>query len=396
VVEFYDPFNKYGLKRVINCATSVTTLGGSIPDPAVFEAMADAGKAFSSIVELQKWAGIKIAEATEAEAGFPTASACNGLTLAAAACIMRGTDLENYEIGRGGRGGWSHLSMKLPLYTEGLKTEFIVENSSHGGYSHSVECAGGRFVKVDSTKEAMKEAYNPEKTAGYYFTARNAPKGLSMEEVIEIAHSNGVPVIVDAAAELPPKRKLKYYTGLGADLVVYSGGKHLAALNNTGMLAGKRNLIKLAQLQAYPFSGVGRGAKLSREMIVGLVKALEIYLAHDEEHAYNVWLKKAEWFRDHLKDVPGLQAGVTYQRVVEDGEPMAPFTYLVLDKSVCGLSGPELIAKLRASDPPIWTLWEPAFLLGKDYKGKMCINPEYMLEGEEEIVLAIIKEYLGI
>ena len=395
MVEFYDPFKKYGLKRVINCATSLTTLGGSIPDPVVFEAMADAGKAFSSIVELQKWAGKIIADATGAEAGFPTASACNGLTLAAAACIMRGTELENYDIG-GGRSGWSHLSMKLPLYTEGLKTEFIVEHSSHGGYAYSVECAGGIFVKVDSTKEAMNKAFNPEKTAGYYFTARNAPKGLSMEEVIEIAHGNGVPVMVDAAAELPPKRKLKYYIGLGADLVVYSGGKHLAALNNTGLLAGKAGLIKLAQLQAYPFTGVGRGAKLSREMIVGLVKALEIYLAHDEEHAYNVWLKKAEWFVDNLKDVPGIEAGIACQKVVEDGEPMAPFTYLKLNKSVCGLTGPELIAKLRASDPPIMTMWEPAFLLGKDYRDKMCINPEYMLEGEEKIVLTKIKEYLGL
>lgn len=396
MAEFYDPFKKYGLKRVINCATSLTTLGGSIPDPAVFEAMADAGKTFTSIVELQNWAGKKIAEATGAEAGFPTASACNGLTLAAAACIMRGTELENYDVGDSSRGRWGHLSMKLPLHTEGLKTEFIVERSSHGGYAHSVECAGGRFVKVDSTKEAMNEAFNPEKTAGYYFTARNAPKGLSMEEVIEIAHCNGVPVIVDAAAEIPPKRKLKYYIGLGADLVVYSGGKHLAALNNTGLLAGRAGLVKLAQLQAYPFSGVGRGAKLSREMIVGLVKALEIYLNHDEEHAYHIWLKTAEWFVDNLKDEPGIEAGISCQRVVEDGEPMAPFTYLKLDKAICGISGPELIAKLRVSNPPIMTLWEPAFLLGNDYKDKMCINPQYMLEGEEKIVLAKIKEYMGI
>ena len=393
--EFYDPFKKYGLKRVINCATSLTTLGGSIPDPSIFTAMADAAKGFSSIVELQNWAGRKIAEATGAEAGFPTASACNGLTLAAAACIMRGTALENYDPSSRGRGGWSHLSMKLPLYTEGLKTQFIVENTSHGGYAHSVECAGGRFVKIKSTKTALRDAYDPDRTAGIYFTARSAPKGLSLVEVLTVSQDLDVPVMVDAAAELPPRRKLKYYTGLGADLVIYSGGKHLAALNNTGLLAGKANLIKLAQLQAYPYSGIGRGAKLSREMIVGLVKALEIYLAHDEEHAYNTWLKKAEWFVEQLGGIPGVSAGVTYQRVVEDGEPMAPFTYLELDKSVCGLDGPELIAKLRASDPPIMALWEPAFLLGTDYKGKMCINPEYMLPGEEQIVLTKIKEYLG-
>ena len=248
MVEFYDPFKKYGMKRIINCATSLTTLGGSIPAPEVFEVMADAAKGFTSIVELQTWAGRKIAEATGAEAGFPTASACNGLTLAGAACIMRGTELENYDPSSRGRGGWSHLSMRLPLHTEGLKTQFIVEKSSHGGYAHSVECAGGRFIKVNSTKDAVKAAYDPDKSAGIYFTARNAPKGLSLEEVLEVSQEIDVPVIVDAAAELPPKRKLKYYTGLGADLVVYSGGKHLAALNNTGLLAGKADLIKLARL----------------------------------------------------------------------------------------------------------------------------------------------------
>ena len=92
--------------------------------------------------------------------------------------------------------------------------------------------------------------------------------------------------------------------------------------------------------------------------------------------------------------IPGVTAGVTCQRVVEDGEPMAPFTYLMLDKSLCGFTGPELIARLRASDPPIWALWEPAFLLGSNYKGKMCLNPEYMLPGEEYIVADRIKEYL--
>ena len=156
VKDLYNPFEKYGIRRVINAATSATNLGGSIPDPEVFRAMEDSSKSFVVITELQAWAGRKIAEATGAEAGLPVASACNGLTLAAAACIMKGTELEEYDPLSQGR--WSHVSMRLPMHTEGLRTEFIVQRECRNAYDHSVECAGGRFVEVDSTKEVLDAA----------------------------------------------------------------------------------------------------------------------------------------------------------------------------------------------------------------------------------------------
>jgi len=256
------------------------------------------------------------------------------------------------------------------MHTEGLRTEFIVQRECRNAYDYSVECAGGRFVEVDSTKEALAAAYDPERTAGYYFTARGARKGLSIEEVVEVAHANGSYVLVDAAAENPPKMKLRYYVERGADL------------------------MKLAHLQSYPFSGVGRGSKMSRETIVGLVKALEIYLASDEEAEFREWLHHVEYFVDELGAIPGVEAGITYQRIVETGEPMAPFCYLKLDEGVCGMSGRELVSRLQEGDPKIHTLWEPRFLLGPDCEGMTALNPEYMLEGEHEVVVKAIKELL--
>jgi L-seryl-tRNA(Ser) seleniumtransferase len=393
VKELYNPFEKYGIRRVINAATSATNLGGSIPDPEVFRAMEDSSKSFVVITELQAWAGKKIAEATGAKAGLPVASACNGLTLGAAACIMKGTELEEYDPLV--RGRWSHISMRLPMHTEGLGTEFIVQRECRNAYDYSVECAGGRFVEVDSTKEALDAAYDSERTAGYYFTARGARNGLSIEDVVEVAHANGSYVVVDAAAENPPKMKLRYYIERGADLVSYSGGKHIRGPNNSGLLAGRADLIKLAHLQSYPFSGVGRGSKMSRETIVGLVKALEIYLASDEEAEFQEWLHHVEYFVDELGAIPGVEAGITYQRIVETGEPMAPFCFLKLDEGVCGVSGRELVSRLQGGDPKIHTLWEPRFLLGPDCEGMMALNPEYMLEGEHEVVVKAIKETLG-
>ncbi len=386
-----NPFKRYGVKRVINAATSITTLGGSIPNQKIFKAMAEAGKVFASIPELQVWAGKEIAKATGAEAGLPVASAVCGLQLSAAACMMRGTELEKYE--PLDMRGWSHITMRLPLNTEGLRTEFIVQRTNRNSYDYSVELAGGRFREVEPTEEALIDAYDPEKTAAFYYTARNLKGSLPLEKVIEIAKIHKVPVIVDAAAEIPPKRKLRTYMEKGADLVSYSGGKHLAGPNNSGLLAGRADLIKLAHLQSYPFNGVGRASKMSRETIVGLVEALWIYLDHDEEEAFDRWVRWAEYFRDELSRFSGVSAEIVYQRVVEDGEPMAPFCAISLDESVTGVSGKELVSRLKKGEPVVYVIYEPEFLLGP-CPGKITVNPQYMLEGEHPLVVEKIKQIL--
>lgn len=386
-----NPFEKYGVKRVINAATSITTLGGSIPDQRIFKAMAEAGKAFASIPELQVWAGKEIAKATGAEAGLPVASAVCGLQLSAAACIMKGTELENYE--PLDMRGWSHISMRLPMRIDGLRTEFIVQKTNRNSYDYSVELAGGKFVEVASTVEALDKAYDGEKTAAYYYTARNLAGSLPLEEVIRIARGHGVPVIVDAAAQIPPKRRLRYYIDLGADLVVYSGGKHIAGPNNSGLLAGRSDLIKLAHLQSYPFNGVGRASKMSRETIIGLVEALWIYLDQDETHEFNEWTMWAEYFRDELCKIPGVTSEIVHQKAVEDSEPMAPFCAITLDEEITGISGKKLVSMLKQGDPIIYTIYEPEFMLGP-CPGKVTINPQYLLDGEHPLIVEKIKKIL--
>ena len=391
----YNPYEKYGLRRTINAATSLTRLGGSISFPEVFKAMEDASKSFVQIPELQAWAGEKIAEATGAEAGLPAAGASNALMLATAACIMKGTELEKYDPLE--LETWSHLTQKLPAHTEDLKTEFIVQKNDRNIYDHAVECAGGRLVEVGSdegTSEAeLDEAFNPQKTAAYYFTVRSSHNSLPLETVVKVAHKHGVPVIVDAAAELPPKKKLTQYIEKGADLVIFSGGKFIAGPNNSGILAGRKDLIKLAHLQAYPFHGVGRASKMSRETIVGFVTALKIYMEQDEEALFKAWESKANLIANQLGMIPGVEVGITYQRTVEEGEPMAPLCYLMIDEEALGMTGRELANKLREGDPSIEAPYEPKYLI-EDYHGKLTINPEYMLEGDEKIVVQRIKELL--
>ncbi len=386
-----DPYKKLGLRRVINAATSLTRLGGSIADPSVYHAMEEASKSFVQIPELQHWAGKAIAEATGAEAGHPTAGASNAITLAAAACIMKGTELENYDPLE--LETWGSIAKKLPAHTEGLRTEFIVQRTNRNVYDHAVEFAGGKVVEADPTEEALNEAYHKDRTAAYYYTVRSGADALPLKTIIKIAHSHGAPVIVDAAAELPPRKNLRRYIEEGADLVVFSAGKHIAAPNNSGILAGRADLIKLAHLQAYPFHGVGRASKMSRETLVGMVTALRLYLQKDEKKAYQEWLKKAQWITDQFKDIPGVEAGLDHQATIEDDEPMVPVSYIKLDPAVIGITGAELSKRLRDGDPSIEALYEPGFML-KDPKNKLMINPQNLLEGEAETVVDTIKNIL--
>jgi len=386
-----DPYKKLGLRRVINAATCLTRLGGSIADPSVYRAMEEASKSFVQIPELQHWAGKAIAEATGAEAGHPTAGASNAITLAAAACMMKGTELENYDPLE--LETWGSITKKLPAHTEGLRTEFIVQRTNRNVYDHAIEFAGGTVVEADPTEEALNEAYNKDRTAAYYYTVRSGADALPLETVVKVAHGHDAPVIVDAAAELPPRRNLKKYIQTGVDLVIFSAGKYISAPNNSGILAGRADLIKLAHLQAYPFHGVGRASKMSRETIVGFVTALRLYLQEDEEKTYNKWLKKAQWITDQLKTIPGVEAGLDSQSTIEDDEPMVPVSYIKLDPKTTGITGGQLSTKLRDGDPSIEALYEPGFML-KDAKDKLMINPQYLDDEDAHTVVDTIKAIL--
>lgn len=186
---------------------------------------------------------------------------------------------------------------------------------------------------------------------------------------------------------------LTRYTRAGADLTIFSGGKYIAGPNNSGILTGRADLIKLAHLQAYPFHGVGRASKMSRETIVGLITALNLYLQEDEEQKYAQWQAKAEWIKEQLTGVPGVEPGIDHQATVEEDHPMVPLCYIKLDQRATRITGGDLATRLRDGDPSIETLYEPGFLL-KDPKGKLVINPEFLQPGEAETAIKEIKPIL--
>jgi L-seryl-tRNA(Ser) seleniumtransferase len=382
ILSVYDPFEKFGLRRTINAATSLTTLGGSQPDPAVFEAMIDASKAFIYIPELQNWAGKKLAKAFGAEAGLPAAGAVNSLMLSCAACIMRGTKLGEYN--PLDKPSWAHIIQRLPMHSEGLPTEFVVLEDSRTEYDHAIEAVGGKPVEAGTkegvTVDDLHKAFKPGKTAAYYYTLYAFKDQVPIKDFVEVAHSHGVPAIVDAAPCLTLEA--------GVDLLIFSGGKQFNAPNNTGILLGKANLIKLAHLQAYPFDGIGRASKMSRETIVGLITALELFMERDDDTYYTELLEKTKAFSKQLDQIPGVSSGVLFEpSIVEDVVPPS-YAWIETENLRTVYDG------LLAGSPSIKALYEP-FFITNEAANRITFKAEYLLPGDIEIIMERVRELVG-
>jgi L-seryl-tRNA(Ser) seleniumtransferase len=216
-------------------------------------------------------------------------------------------------------------------------------------------------------------------------------KGLPLEDVVKIAHENNMPIIIDACMLPPPKSALRLYTSMGVDLVCMSGGKIIAGPNNTGILAGRRDLIKLAHLQSYPFEGVGRPAKLCRETIVGRVTSLKLYLEADDSLLFDKWLRIANNIAEELNKIPGIMTDIDNYKDM-NGSPQVPLCTVRVAEEIYGMSTRDLHLSLIGCDPSIVTIYEPYFLL-EDYIGLFSISPQYLSEGEDDYLINKIQEF---
>jgi L-seryl-tRNA(Ser) seleniumtransferase len=364
-----------GIPTVINAQSWVTALGGSLMRPEVFAAMEEAGRYFVEIEKLHDAAGEVVARAVGAEAGFVTAGAAAGNLLMAAA-VMTGSDEAKIE--------------RLPD-TTGMKNEVLIFKAQRNYYDKAFEVSGARLVEVGMPGGARQyhlEAAFTDRTAGVALIfAPFIRQPLSLFEVVEIAHSRGVPVIVDASAEVPPIGNLTRYTAEGADMVTFSGGKGIRGPQNSGLLAGKRELIKAARMNyQYPGpsrAGIGRAAKVSKETLVGLMTAIELLLETDHEAVWAGWRAKAEYIAGRLKGIPGTRV------VVEEEENrQGPQPVIYFDQGWKGLAPAQIRARLREGDPPIW-------VGGGGYGDEINMAMVNVQDGEEVVIadrlLAILR-----
>lgn len=276
-------YEQIGVPSIINGRGATTAVGGSLMWPEVIEAMAQASQAFVEIDLLNRKVGEKIAEVMGTEAGYVTSGSAAGMALAAAACIA-GRDAEKIR--------------RLPD-SQGMRNEIIIHRSHRLNYDQMYRAGGARLVEIGLPSETepweLEAAINERTAAVAYHDSRSTGHGaLDFQTVVEVAHSHGIPVIVDAASTVPPIDHLRRWARWGADLVIFSGGKGIRGPQDSGLLGGRADLIEAARMNGSPNAAVGRGMKVSKEAMAGLWKALDLFMSHDHTADYAAHLAQAE------------------------------------------------------------------------------------------------------
>ena len=372
-------YEELGVRKVINASGSMTNLGGSIMDSEVIEAMNEAARSFVYMEELIEKAGEVIAEVTGAEMGLVTSGAAAALALAAAAC-MTGKDL-------------SKIS-RLPD-TTGMKNKIIIQRLHRNPFDSCIRASGAKLVEVGNNfgTEAweMENAIDDDTAAIAHFVFDPQPGVLPLERVIEIGKKHDVPVIVDAAAELPPVENLRKFISMGAVLVLFSGGKEIRGPNDSGILCGRRDLVEAAYMNSFThhfgWFGIGRPMKISKEQIVGLIVALRKYVSKDHNAEMERWRAMAEYMATELSKLQNIEVKVIMPRM--GPRPLCiPRTEVKLNEEALGLSTTELIKKLREGDPAIEVWRVPG-------EPVIHLNPQCLQDGQERIVVEKIKKVLS-
>ena len=329
-----DYYEKLGVAKIVNAAGTYTALTASIMPPPVQAAVARAAKSPVRLAELQKAAGEYIARLLHCEAALVTDGAASALTLGTAACITRANKQAIHNI---------------PIDLAGLRNEVIVQKAHRYDYDHAVRNCGARFVEVE-TPDQYASAFNDRTVMAHFFNAAEGGR-IGREEWIRGAHAHGVPCFNDAAADVPPISNLWNYTQMGFDLVTFSGGKGIRGPQNAGLLLGKKELIAAAALNNSPISDtVGRGMKVAKEQIVGMVAALDWFLAQSDATMEAEFRRSAERIAAQLKGIPTLESSIAIPDTAANAVPHLLIRY---DQARVKISPGAVMTELRRGSPSI-------------------------------------------
>lgn len=378
-----------GVRRRINAAGTLTRLGGSLMEPEVLQAMVDAAGTSVDMAELQTAASRVIAGVTGAQAGIVTSGAAAALTLATAACLAR----------------WDVARMAALPDTRTMPNEVLMARTHRNGYDHAIRLAGGQIVDIGHNDrgtgagvrglEAWEiDAAIGDRTVAFVFVATTHTVA-DLPMVLDTLHARGLPVIVDAAAQLPPKDNLRAFIAAGADLVLFSGGKAIGGPQSSGILAGRQDLIGSALLQmvdmdvnpqtwspsplvdraalgGIPHHGIGRGFKVGKEEIAGLLTALQRFVARDDAAAAARLAQRLQAIATALQVEPSLSTRL----VAADDRAPIPLLEVAVQGNAHAVS-----RRLQQSDPPVHV---GERLLDA---GILTINPQ-TLRPDDDAVLA--------
>jgi uncharacterized pyridoxal phosphate-dependent enzyme len=327
-----DYYQKLGVTPLINAAGTYTVLTASTMPDEVQAAVALASKHPVNLNELLDASGTYLAKQLRCEAALVTSGAAAALVVGTAACITLGNETP---------------ILNIPTDMGGLKNEVIVQKSHRYGYDHALRNCGIRFVEVE-TLEQYEQTFTDRTVMAHFF---NAGVGkISREDWVRVAHQHGVPCFNDAAADVPPISNLWNYTQMGFDLVTFSGGKGLRGPQCTGLLLGRKDLIEAAKKNNSPNSNtIGRGMKVAKEEIVGLVAAVDWFLKQDDAAMEAEYRRRAESIGKTLHAVPTVQTQIFTPEVANH----VPHLLITYDQNRIKISGAEVMQKLREGTPRI-------------------------------------------
>lgn len=396
-------YRDLGLEPIINASGAVTRLGGAPMPDAVLNAFVAAARESVPLDELQAVASRAIAEATGAEAGLVTSGAASALMLGSASILT------GYNLGR---------MERLP-HCEGFPHEFVVAREQRNGYDHAVRASGAKLVEVGFNEivagagvrrtEAWEyaAAFGPM-TAGVLYVA-DVHGRPTLAEVVDVAHQRGLPVLVDAAGELPPRSNLRSILASGADLVAFSGGKAIRGPQATGLLCGRRDLIGAAAAQmldmddhfelwepptdlidksrlgGIPRHGIGRTLKVSKEQIVAVLTALKLFRNGDYDADLPAQLRSLELIASVLAGSP-----VVCRIHRPPDEQSLPLLEITLEGENRGRRAFEACRRLRKGKPPVYVGH------GTLHAGTLTVNPLHLNEARTSVLARRLREELAL
>jgi uncharacterized pyridoxal phosphate-dependent enzyme len=330
-----DYYDKLGVTKLINAAGTYTVLTSAVMPPPVRAAVAQAALHPVHLEELQQKAGAYVAEKLKAEGCCISCGASSAITLATAASLMAANGCQPLDI---------PAMIGTPQFP---RNEVVVQKIHRYEYDVAMQICGIKIVDV-VTLDDYRKALGPNTVMTNYFNAADEV-GISREDWIAVAHEKGVPCHLDAAADMPPISNLWKYTGMGFDMVSFSGGKDIRGPQNAGLLLGKKKYTDLAQRNLCPFDSVGRGMKVAKEQIVGMVAAVDWLLTQTDEGMEKESRDRMAVITAMLRGIPSVETSI----IVPELANHVPHLIISFDPNVIGASARELKARLRTATPCI-------------------------------------------
>ena len=360
-----DYFKELGIRTFINAAGTYTSMTGSLMPKEVIDAINYGSLEYVNLDELQDKVGERIAELLQCEYAT-VSSGCFGAMSIAMAGVMSGKDSKKIK--------------QLPD-TTGLRNEVILQESHTIGYAQALTNVGAKLVKI-KTAEELENAIN-EKTAMLWFLNANTDRGdIKWEEFVSLGKKHNIPTFIDCAADVPPVDNLFKFTRIGFDMVAFSGGKGLRGPQSAGLLLGKKEYIEAARLHTPPRGEtIGRGMKVNKEEVLGMLAALELYLSKDHQAEWKMWEDQIDLISESAKSVSGVETTIH----VPPHANHVPSLKIRWDQSKVNISPDNVRKILRDGSPSIETVGN---------KNEIGITTWMMVPGQEKIVAKKIKKIL--